>query len=107
MPQLDAAGRRRTRSADRNRSRAKHRIKLERRYTVGLPANVAEQAEKYAQVSDMSMSKAIATLVRLGLQSQQERKQDFFKKLRSNLDSDDPKQQDRLVDEFRALILGQ
>jgi hypothetical protein len=68
---------------------------------------VAEQAEKYAQRSDMSMSKAIATLVRFGLQSQQDRKHDFFKKLRSNLDSDDPKQQDRLVDEFRALILGQ
>jgi hypothetical protein len=107
MPQLDAITRKRVRAADRTRSRVKHRNKLERRYTVGLPANVAEQAEKYAQMSDMSMSKAIATLVRLGLQSQQDRKQDFFKKLRSNLDSDDPKQQDRLVDEFRALILGQ
>lgn len=82
-------------------------MKLERRYTVALPTTVADQAEKYAQVSDMSMSKAIATLVRLGLQSQQDRKQDFFKKLRSNLDSDDPKQQDWLIDEFRALILGQ
>lgn len=58
-------------------------------------------------MSDVSMSKAIATLVRLGLQSQEDRKQDFFKKLRVNLDSNDPKQQDRLVDEFRALILGQ
>jgi|SRR5450755_213530 hypothetical protein len=107
MPQLDAITRRRAPAADRNRSRTKRRIKLERRYTVALPITVAEQAKKYAQLSDMSMSKAIATLVRLGLQSQQDRKQDFFKKLRSNLDSDDPKQQDRLVDEFRALILGQ
>ncbi len=107
MPQFDAITRRSTRAADRNRSRTKRRMKLERRYTVALPTTVADQAEKYAQVSDMSMSKAIATLVRLGLQSQQDRKQDFFKKLRSNLDSDDPKQQDWLVDEFRALILGQ
>lgn len=107
MPQLEPVARRRARGADRSKSRSKHRIKLERRYTVGLPATVAEQAEKYAQMSDVSMSKAIATLVRLGLQSQEDRKQDFFKKLRMNLDSNDPKQQDRLVDEFRALILGQ
>jgi hypothetical protein len=107
MAQVEAAGRRRARGADRGKSRSKHRIKLERRYTVGLPANVAAQAEKYSEMTDMSMSKAIATLVRLGLQSQEDRKHDFFKKLRSNLDSDDPKQQDRLVDEFRALILGQ
>jgi hypothetical protein len=107
MPQLEALTRKRARGADRGKSRSKHRIKLERRYTVGLPATVAEQAEKYARMSDMSMSKAVATLVRLGLQSQEDRKHDFFKKLRANLDSDDPKQQDRLVDEFRALILGQ
>jgi len=52
------------------------------------------------------MSKAIATLVRLGLESQQDRKREFFKRLKQNLGEDDPKQQDRLVDEFRTLILG-
>jgi hypothetical protein len=106
MPQLEATARKRPRAPDRGKSRSKHRIKLERRYTVGLPPNVAAQAEKYSEMTDMSMSKAIATLVRLGLQSQEDRKHDFFKKLRSNLDSDDPKQQDRLIGEFRALILG-
>lgn len=52
------------------------------------------------------MSKAIAALVRLGLESQEHRKREFFKKLKENLSNDDPKQQDRLVDEFRSLILG-
>jgi hypothetical protein len=52
------------------------------------------------------MSKAIATLVRLGLESQQERKREFFKRLKQNLAEDDPAQQDRLVNEFRTLILG-
>jgi hypothetical protein len=52
------------------------------------------------------MSKAIATLVKLGLESQDSRKREFFRRLKENLSNDDPKQQDRLVDEFRALILG-
>ena len=52
------------------------------------------------------MSKAIASLVSLGLENQEERKQQFFQRLRKNLSDDDPWQQDRLVDEFRALILG-
>ena len=52
------------------------------------------------------MSKAIAALVRLGLEGQEKRKREFFEKLRQNLANDDPEQQDRLVDEFRALILG-
>jgi len=52
------------------------------------------------------MSKAIAALVRLGLQSQQDRKREFFKRLKENLGNDDPGDQDRLVDEFRTLILG-
>jgi hypothetical protein len=34
------------------------------------------------------------------------RKEDFLSKLGENLANDDPKQQDRLVDEFRDLILG-
>jgi hypothetical protein len=52
------------------------------------------------------MSKAIAALVRLGLMSQEDRKREFFKRLRKTLADDDPKQEDRLVDEFSALILG-
>ncbi|MGA2149045.1 MAG: hypothetical protein ABSH49_29225 [Bryobacteraceae bacterium] len=52
------------------------------------------------------MSKAIAALVRLGLENQENRKREFFNRLKENLANNDPKQQDRLVDEFRALILG-
>jgi hypothetical protein len=37
-----------------------------------------------------ALSKAIATLVRLGLESQEERKREFFKKLKANLADDDP-----------------
>jgi len=62
--------------------------------------------ERYAESADTSMSKAIAALVRLGLENQENRKREFFTKLKSNLANDDPDQQDRLVDEFRALILG-
>ena len=67
---------------------------------------VANQVERYAETVDASMSKAIAALVRLGLVGQEDRKREFFKKLKENLASDDPKQEDRLVDEFRALVLG-
>jgi hypothetical protein len=52
------------------------------------------------------MSKAIAALVRLDLEGQENRKREFFKRLKENLENDDPNQQDRLVDEFRTLILG-
>jgi len=80
--------------------------KPENRYTVGLPSPVASQVEQYAETVDTSMSKAIAALVRLGLQSQEDRKREFFKRLKENLGNDDPSDQDRLVDEFRTLILG-
>jgi hypothetical protein len=62
--------------------------------------------ERYAETIDSSMSKAIAALVRLGLENQANRKREFFKRLRENLAEDDPKEQDRMVDEFRTLILG-
>jgi hypothetical protein len=55
---------------------------------------------------DASMSKAIAVLVRLGLEGQESRKREFFNRLKQNLDEDDPGRQDQLVDEFRTLILG-
>jgi hypothetical protein len=83
-----------------------HPDKVESRYTVALAPSVATQVERYAQTVDTSMSKAIATLVRLGLESQEDRKREFFRRLKENLAKDDPNQQDRLVNEFRALILG-
>jgi|SRR5579884_984169 len=85
---------------------AKVRRDVETRYTVGLPSHVASQVQRYAEAADASMSKAIAALVRLGLQSQEDRKREFFKRLKENLGNDDPRAQDRLVDEFRTLILG-
>ena len=44
--------------------------------------------------------------MRLGLEGQENRKREFFRRLKENLANDDPNQQDRLVDEFRMLILG-
>ena len=76
------------------------------RYTVGLAPGLARQVEKYAKVNDTSMSKAIAALVRTGLDSQERRKQEFVKKLKANLAGTDPSREDELVDEFRSLILG-
>ena len=52
------------------------------------------------------MSKAIAALVRMGLEGHEHRKREFFKKLKANLASEDPSQEDQLVEEFRSLILG-
>lgn len=52
------------------------------------------------------MSKAIATLVQIGLEGQEARKREFFRKLEANLGNADPARQDQLVDDFRALILG-
>jgi hypothetical protein len=95
------------RSGTRNQaSKAKRQIIEESRYTVGLTRAVAEQVARYARTADTSMSRAIAALVRLGLEGQESRKREFFRKLKSNLANDDPSQQDQLVDEFRALILG-
>jgi len=88
------------------KTRANGRRQAETRYTVSLPSPVVGQVERYADTADVSMSKAIAALVRLGLQGQEDRKREFFRKLKKNLGSDDPSDQDRLVDEFRTLILG-
>jgi hypothetical protein len=76
------------------------------RYSVAFPLALARQVENYAGTSDISVSKAIIGLVRLGLESQETRKRDFFKKLSKNLGNADPKIEDQMVDEFRALILG-
>ena len=76
------------------------------RYSVGLTPHVAHRVEKYAKETDSSMSKAIAALVQTGLEGQESRKQEFFKRLKANLANDDPDQQDQLIDDFRSLILG-
>jgi len=52
------------------------------------------------------MSKAIASLVKAGIESQEQRKRDFVEKLRANLANSDPKQKDQMIDEFRALFTG-
>jgi len=94
------------RLSGRDRKARNRSSKIASRYTVGLAPSVANQVARYAQTVDTSMSKATAALVRIGLESQEDRKRDFFKRLKENLANDDPAQQDRLVDEFRTLILG-
>src|SRR5436853_206064 len=95
----------RSRSAGEKPGKSPRR-KVESRYTVGLAPSLAHQVQRYAQTVDTSMSKAIAALVRLGLEGQESRKREFFKRLKENLANDDAKQEDQLVDEFRTLILG-
>jgi uncharacterized protein YlaN (UPF0358 family) len=106
MPRSEAVTSKRRRDAGRRTFNAARQGKIEPRYSVALPPTVANQVERYAETVDTSMSKAIAALVRLGLVSQEDRRREFFKRLKENLANDDPKQEDRLVDEFRALILG-
>jgi hypothetical protein len=94
-------------SARRSLKPGKHlAAQAEVRYTVGLAPGLANQVERYAKTVDTSRSKAIAALVRLGLEGQAIRKREFFKKLKANLDNDSPEREEQLVDEFRALILG-
>ena len=52
------------------------------------------------------MSKAITALVRAGLESQENRKREFFKRLKEKFADDDPEQENRLIEEFQSLILG-
>ncbi len=80
--------------------------KAEVRYTVGVALGLAHKVERFAQTVDTSRSRAIAALVRLGLEGQEIRTREFFKKLKANLDSEGPEREDQLVDEFRDLILG-
>jgi|SRR6266849_9825931 len=102
MPQSTAIGSER---AGKTHVRKKQ-SKLEPRYTVSLPSGMAKQVARYAESREASMSKAIASLVRLGLDHQEQRKRDFFQKLKANLADDNPERQDRVIDDFRALILG-
>lgn len=102
MPQSEAAVTKRGRRVAAKSGRRR----VESRYTVGLPPVLAHRVERYAETIDASMSKALASLVRLGLDGQENRKREFFKKLRQNLAQEDPQNEDQLVEEFRALILG-
>jgi hypothetical protein len=55
----------------RTRSQAsadKRQTVQESRYTMGLAPALADQVARYARTADTSMSKAIAALVRLGLE---------------------------------------
>ena len=104
MPQTGNPAKRR--QLNSGRATKNSRRKAESRHTVGLTPILASKVQRYAEISDTSMSKAIATLVRLGLEGQESRKREFFKKLKVNLANDDSTGQDRLIEEFRALILG-
>jgi hypothetical protein len=106
MPQSDTYAPTRRRKAGSPESKPNRRSKPGPRYSVGLPPAVAIEVKRYAATIDASVSKAIAALVRLGLENQASRKREFFKKLKENLAKDDPQEQDRVVDEFRTLILG-
>ena len=103
MPHSESKQRKRDRPS---RARSSRRSNPGARYTVGLSSALASQVEQYAETVDTSISKAIAALVRLGLESQTSRKREFFEKLKANLAKDDPGEQDRLIDGFRTLILG-
>ena len=105
MPHSETLIKRSRRSSSKKPVKS-HKSKVESRYTVGLAPSLADQVQRYAETVDTSMSKAIAALVRIGLESQENRKREFFRRLKENLANDNPSQQDRLVDEFRALILG-
>src|SRR5260370_39692867 len=80
-----------------------HQSKVSSRYTVGLAPGLATQVQRYAETVDTSISKAIAALVRLGLESQQNRKREFFRGLKANLANEDPNQKHRPVEGFRTL----
>ncbi len=104
MPHSDTKVKRNRRGGEKPGKR--HLNRAVSRYTVGLAPGLANEVQRYAETVDTSMSKAIAALVRLGLENQESRKREFFKRLKENLGDDDPSQQDRLVGEFRTLILG-
>jgi len=106
MPHSESKERKQGRQGARPGARSRRQSKPVARYTVGLSSSLASQVEQYAETVDTSISKAIAALVRLGLESQTSRKREFFEKLKANLDKGDASEQDRLVDEFRTLILG-
>ena len=67
MPHAETTSKRSQR-IDRKAGR-NDRNKVESRYTVALAPSLADQVERYAAIVDVSKSKAIAALVRLGLEA--------------------------------------
>lgn len=92
--------------AEQTKKSRRSRTQAGTRYTVGLDRSIAARVSKYAKTVDTSMGKAIASLVQMGLENQESRKNEFFKRPKANLAENSPVDQDRLVDEFRDLILG-
>jgi hypothetical protein len=76
------------------------------RFRVDLNSRVAARVQKLAQGEDLSISKTIETLVMASLQ-ERARKRRLVYKLNQNVAYTDAGAQGRMVDEFRALILGQ
>lgn len=91
MPHSETTSKRSRRSGE-NPGKS-HQSKGGSRYTVGLALSLANQVQRYAETVDTSMSKAIAALVRLGLESQEDRKREFFSRLKENLANGDPNQE--------------
>jgi hypothetical protein len=60
----------------------------------------------FAAETDSSLSGAIASLIDAGLE-EHARKQQFLSRLDKNLANTNRADEDRMVDEFRSLILGQ
>ena len=106
MPHSKTHALRRNRKAGPTKPKTSRRYKPGPRYTVSLPPTIAVQVERYAEKVDASLSKAIAALVRLGLESRVNRKHEFFKRLNENLAKDDLNEPDQVLDDFRTLILG-
>ena len=76
------------------------------RFRVELNNRVAARVQKLAVGEDLSISKAIESLITSGL-DERARKRKFVTKLSQNLANTDARAQNRMVDEFRDLILGQ
>src|ERR1019366_4577715 len=106
MPQSKANTPRRSRKPGLVKSKPNRQGKSGPRYSVGLPSAVASQVERYAETVDASMSKAIAALVRLGLESYAHRKHEFLRRLTGKLPEADANEQVRVVEEFRTQTLG-
>ena len=77
-------------------------VESEERRRGELHAGIAE-LESGQTVSHEEVSKWLNSW---GKPDEENRKRKFFKRLKANLAQDDPHRQDRLINEFRTLILG-
>jgi hypothetical protein len=87
----------------RDNGRVKH--EQHPRFTVGLSPRAAKRVRALAAETDVSISGAIAALIDAGLE-ERARKQQFVSRVNKNLANTNPTDKNRMVDEFRALILG-